>query len=85
MVAVASAAFEEEVLMNWSKPRDEIHRHLVGIGILAETPDDGNPFGPDPAMLASIGRGDSDTYYAPAPAAAPDDTLPRAPINAAGH
>lgn len=70
--------------MGWSKARDEIKRHLIAIGILAETPNDGNPFGPDPAMLASIGRRESDRYYAPAATTEPDKTMPRAPTTAAG-
>lgn len=80
--AVAYAAFEEHFAGGTATARGKVWDHLIAVDLEREHPSD-DPFGPDPAMLASIGRGDSDTYRSPATTDATGDTLP-APVNAAG-
>lgn len=83
MLAVAFAAFEDHYTSGLAEPREKLLKHLIQQDILDELPPDNNPFGPDPAMLASIGH-DGSTYIAPAPAPKGDDTIPRPPVTAAG-
>jgi len=83
--AVAYAAFEDNFASGVDEARGKVLRFLIERDVLADLPADNNPFGPDPALLASIGRGDTDRYHAPVQAAAePDPDLPTAPMNAAG-
>ena len=69
----------------WAEPREGLRKAFQAAEIMADLPDDGNPFGPDPAMLASIGRPDDGHYYAPAPARPEQEQLPRPPVTAAGR
>lgn len=89
MLAVAYASFEEHFVNGWDEPRSKVQRWLVEQDVLADLPPDDNPFGPDPALLASIGQGDSSRYTATAPIkpvdGAASDNLPAAPVNAQGR
>jgi hypothetical protein len=83
--AVAYAAFEDNFASGVDEARGKVLRFLIERDVLADLPADNNPFGPDPALLASIGRGDTDRYHAPVKAIAePEPDLPTAPTNAAG-
>ena len=94
LVAVAAAGMEEEAIMGWAEPRARLRYALeraaqpdiddsFGLGLGED------PFGEDPARIASIGRGDEAAYYSPPTASMPtvDDTvdLPGAPPDAAGR
>lgn len=83
--AVAYAAFEEHFASGRDEACGKVARFLVEQDVLAALPPSDDPFGPDPALLASIGRGDTDRYFAPAKATTEvDRNLPAAPMNAAG-
>lgn len=83
--AVAYAAFEDNFTSGVDEARTKVLRYLIEQDVLAELPPDNNPFGPDPALLASIGRGDTDRYYAPVkPTTEPEPDLPVMPTTAAG-
>lgn len=85
LLAVAYAAFEDHFVSGVDEARGKVLRYLIEQDVLAELPPSNDPFGPDPALLASIGRGDSAGYYAPAkPSAEPEPELPTAPTTAAG-
>lgn len=85
LLAVAYAAFEDNFASGVDEARGKVLRYLIERDVLADLPPDNNPFGPDPALLASIGRGDSAAYHAPVKAATePEPDLPVAPTNAAG-
>ena len=83
MLAVAYAQFEDHYTSGLAEPRDRLLKHLIQQDILDELPPDGNPFGPDPAQFASIGR-DGETYYAPTAPTRADETMPPARPTAAG-
>jgi hypothetical protein len=94
LVAVAAAGMEEEAVMGWTEPRAQLRIALerasapevddsFGLGLGAD------PFGPDPARLASIGRGEDAPYYSP-PTAMPsvtddDPGLPKPVPDASGR
>jgi len=84
--AVAYAAFEDNFVSGVDEARGKVLRFLIERDVLADLPADNNPFGPDPALLASIGRGDTDRYHAPVKdAAEPDPDLPVSPVDARGR
>lgn len=93
LVAVAAAGMEEEAIMGWTEPRAKLRYGFER----ASTPDvddsfglglGRDPFGDDPARLASIGRGDDAPYYSP-PTAMPtvddDPGLPKPRPDATGR
>lgn len=85
LLAVAYAAFEDHFVSGADEARGKVLKYLVEQDVLAALPADPNPFGPDPALLASIGRGDTASYYAPVTTpAVPEPDLPAAPTTAAG-
>lgn len=88
LLAVAYASFEESFASGAEESRGKVLKFLVQQEVLKTLPPDGNPFGTDPALLASIGRGDTTQYTATAPLHRTDqvdETLPEAPLNAAGQ
>lgn len=82
--AVAYAAFEDNFASGVDEARGKVQRFLIEQDVLAALPPDDNPFGPDPALLASIGRGESAGYYAPTATEQPPADLPPAPTTASG-
>jgi hypothetical protein len=85
LLAVAYAAFEDHFVSGVDEARGRVLRYLIEQDVLADLPPSNDPFGVDPALLASIGRGDSAGYYAPAkPTAEPEPDLPAMPTTAAG-
>lgn len=88
LLAYAYASFEESFANGVEEARQKVRKFLIEQEVLKDLPPDGNPFGVDPALLASIGQGDSNTYTATARIYQPDQvdqTLPEAPLNAAGR
>lgn len=83
--AVAYAAFEDHFASGVDEARGKVLRYLIEQDVLAALPPSNDPFGPDPALLASIGRGDSSTYYSPAKRAEPEPDLPDSPVDARGR
>ena len=84
--AVAYAAFEDNFASGVDEARGKVLRYLIERDVLADLPVSNDPFGVDPALLASIGRGDTDRYHAPVKAAAePEPDLPDSPVDARGR
>jgi len=84
--AVAYAAFEDNFASGVDEARGRVLRKLIERDVLAELPPSDDPFGVDPALLASIGRGDTDRYHAPVKAPTePEPDLPDSPVDARGR
>lgn len=83
MMAVAAAAFEEEVVNGWGPARNDIRAALLEAADRSEA--EVNPFGPDPARAASMGRPDDGHYTATAPIHEADmPPMPPRPVTAGG-
>jgi len=84
--AVAYAAFEDNFVSGVDEARGKVLRFLIERDVLADLPPSNDPFGVDPALLASIGRGDADRYHAPVEAATEaEPDLPASPVDARGR
>lgn len=85
LVALAYAAFEQNFAEGVDEARGKVFKWLIERDVLAELPPSNDPFGTDPALLASIGRGDQSAYHAPVPVGERDKTFPVQPVNAGGQ
>lgn len=85
--AVAYAAFEDHFASGVAEARDKVLQYLIERDVLRELPPSDDPFGVDPALLASIGRDDTAPYHAPARTPSPDvdRSFPVAPLTAGGQ
>lgn len=84
LLAVAYAAFEDHFVSGVDETRGKVLRYLIEQDVLAELPPSNDPFGVDPALLASIGRGETAAYHAPVKRDEPEPDLPAEPTTAAG-
>jgi hypothetical protein len=63
LTAVAYAAMEEEFVDGTHQARKQFQALFREATSDEPTPDDGNPFGPDPARLASMAGGSGDAPF----------------------